>query len=105
MLQTAIREGQLTPVLARFYLAVNLENYDLHYEEALTLITPLVEHYPQNPIFHLTQGDLYAKLGRKSLAAAAYRAAAATKDPDEDRQRKIALLVRQSLDALGPPAN
>jgi tetratricopeptide (TPR) repeat protein len=105
LLQTAIREGQLTPVLARFYLAVNLENYDLRYEEALTIITPLVERYPQNPIFHLTQGDLYAKLGRKSLAAAAYHAAAATKDPDQDRQKKIALLVRQSLDALGPPAN
>src|SRR5208283_520464 len=29
LLQTAIRDGQLTPVLSRFYLAVNLENYDL----------------------------------------------------------------------------
>jgi tetratricopeptide (TPR) repeat protein len=105
LIQTAIHDGQLTPVLARFYLAVNLENYDFRYEEALNLIAPLVERYPQNPIFHLTQGDLYAKLGRKSLAAAAYYAAAATKDPDEDRQKKIAQLVRQSLDALGPPAN
>jgi tetratricopeptide (TPR) repeat protein len=105
LMQIAIRDGQLTPVLARFYLAVNLENYDFRYEKALTTITPLVERYPQNPIFHLTQGDLYAKLGRRSLAAAAYHAAATAKDPDEDRQRKIALLVRQSLDALGPPAN
>jgi tetratricopeptide (TPR) repeat protein len=105
LMQIAIRDGQLTPVLARFYLAVNLENYDFRYQEALTIITPLVERYPQNPIFHLTQGDLYAKLGRKSLAAAAYHAAAAAKDPDEDRQKKIDLLVRQSLDALGPPAN
>jgi tetratricopeptide (TPR) repeat protein len=105
LLQTAIRDGQLTPTLARFYLTVNLENYDLRYDEALTLITPVVQRYPQNPIFHLTQGDLYAKLGRKSLAAAAYHAAAATKDPDEDRQKKIALLARQSLDALGSPAN
>ena len=105
LMQIAIRDGQLTPVLARFYLAVNLENYDFRYEEALATITPLVERYPQNPIFHLTQGDLYAKLGRKSLAAAAYHAAATARDPNEDRQKKIALLVRQSLDALGPPAN
>ena len=105
LLQTAIREGQLTPALARFYLAVNLENYDLRYEEALLVITPLVERYPQNPVFHLTQGDLYAKLGRKTLAAGAYHAAAATKEPDEERQRKIALLVRKSLEALGPPSN
>ena len=67
LMQIAIRDGQLTPVLARFYLAVNLENYDFRYEEALTTVTPLVERYPQNPIFHLTQGDLYAKLG-KSLS-------------------------------------
>jgi len=105
LMQTAIHDGQLTPVLARFYLAVNLENYDFRYDEALATITPLVERYPQNPIFHLTQGDLFAKLGRKSLAVAAYHAAAAAKDPDEARQKKIALLVRQSLDALGPPAN
>jgi tetratricopeptide (TPR) repeat protein len=102
LLRTAIREGQLTGALARFYLAVNLENYDQRYEEALKVITPLTEQYPQNPIFQLTQGDLYAKLGRPSRAASAYRAAAtaAAKNTDEECQKKIGMLVRQSLAAL-----
>jgi tetratricopeptide (TPR) repeat protein len=103
LLQRAIREGQLTPALARFYLAVNLESYEQRYEEALQLITPLVEQYPQNPIFTLTQGDLYGKLGRKSLAAAAYHAAALAKNPDEECQQKILMLVGESLAALGTP--
>lgn len=103
LLQRATREGQLTPVLARFYLTVNLESYDQRYEEALKVITPLVEQYPQNPIFQLTQGDLYAKLGRKSLAAGAYHAAAAAKNPDEECQKKIGILVRESLAALRTP--
>ncbi len=102
LLQMAIREGQLTPALARFYLAVNLENYDQRYEEALKVITPLVEQYPQNPIFQLTQGDLFAKLGRNSLATGAYRAAAsaAAKNTDEECKKKIGILVRQSIAAL-----
>ncbi len=81
LLQRAIREGQLTPAIARFYLAINLHNYDQRYEEALQVLTPLVQQYPGNAIFLLAQGDLYAKLGRKPLALEAYRAAqaAATK--------------------------
>jgi tetratricopeptide (TPR) repeat protein len=104
LLQVAIREGQLTPALARFYLAVNLENYDQRYEQALEVISPLVEQYPQNPIFQLTQGDLYAKLGRNSLAARAYHAAtaAAGKNADEaECQKRIDTLARQALAALG----
>jgi tetratricopeptide (TPR) repeat protein len=103
LLQRAIREGWLTPALARFYLAVNLESYEQHYEEALKVIRPLVEQYPQNPIFQLTRGDLYAKLGRKSQAAEAYHAATAAKNPDEECQKRIALLARESLAALGTP--
>lgn len=106
LLQLAMQEGQLTPALARFYLAVNLENYDQRYEEALKVINPLVEQYPQNPIFQLTEGDLYVKLGRNSLAAQAYHAAmtAAGKNADEaECQKKIEKLVRQSLGALGTP--
>jgi tetratricopeptide (TPR) repeat protein len=103
LLQRAIREGQLTPALARFCLAVNLESYEQRYEEALKVIRPLVQQYPYNPIFQLTQGDLYAKLGRKSLAAEAYHAAAEANNPDKECQKKIALLVRESLAALGAP--
>jgi len=62
--------------VARFYLAINLHNYDQRYEEALQVLRPLVEEYPQNPLFQLAIGDLYAKLGRKLQALEAYRAAA-----------------------------
>jgi tetratricopeptide (TPR) repeat protein len=103
LLQRAIREGQLTPAEARFYLALNLENYEQRYEEALTIISPLVEQYPRNPIFQLAQGDLYAKLGRKTLAAGAYHAAGAARNPDEECQKRIGMLVRESLAALGTP--
>jgi tetratricopeptide (TPR) repeat protein len=101
LLQRAIQEGQLTPPLARFYLALNLHNYDQRYEEALQVILPLTEQYPQNPIFQLMKGDLYAKLGRKAQAVGSYQAAAAAKISDPDCQRKIDALVRQSLAAAG----
>ncbi len=102
LLQIAIREGQLTPALARYYLAVNLENYDQRYEEALKVISPLVGQYPQNPVFQLTQGDLNAKLGRRALAESDYHAAAtaAAKDSDRECREKIEMLVRQSIAAL-----
>jgi tetratricopeptide (TPR) repeat protein len=101
LLRRAIQEGRLTSAPARYYLALNLENYDQRYQEALEVILPLVEEYPQNPIFQLTTGDLYAKVGKKSLAARAYRAAAAAKCPDEESQRKIGVLASESLGALG----
>jgi tetratricopeptide (TPR) repeat protein len=102
-LQQAIGKGQLTPPLARFYLATNLHNFDQHYEEALQVMTPLREEYPENPLFHLAQGDLYAKLGRKRQALEEYRAAAACKVPDEECREKIDRLVRQSEAAIGEP--
>ena len=101
LLHRAIRDGQLTPSLARFYLAINLHNYEQRYEEALQIIGPLAEKYPQNPIFQLVKGDLYAKLGRKPQALATYQAAAAARIPDEECQRKIDALIRESLAAIG----
>ena len=102
-LQRAIHEGQLTPALARYYLALNLHNYDHRYEQALQVIGPLVEEYPENPIFQLARGDLYAKLGRKPLAEASYRAAAAGLDevPEAECRAKLSQLVSESLRALG----
>ncbi len=105
LLYRSIRTGQLTPVLSRFYLAINLHNYDQRYEEALTLVTPLVENYPQNPLFWLAQGDLFAKLGRKAQALLAYRTAeaAAAKISDPVMKQKINSLAQQSIAAISRP--
>jgi tetratricopeptide (TPR) repeat protein len=100
-LQLAMDHGQLTPALARYYLAVCLHLYDQRYEQALQVATPLVERYPENPIFRLVRADLYGKLGRKALAIADYRAAAAVPINDGACRRKIEQLVKESLAAQG----
>lgn len=101
-LQRAIQEGQLSAPLARFYLAINLLNYDQRYEEALQVVGPLVESYPGNPMFQLLRGDLCARLGRKPLAEAGYRAAeaAAAQVPEAECREKIKELAGESLRAL-----
>jgi len=100
-LQQAIDHGQLTPALARYYLAINLHLFDQKYEHALQVATPLVEKYPENPIFRLVRGDLYGKLGRKALAIADYRAAAAVPVNDAGCRKKIEQIVKESLAAQG----
>lgn len=101
-LQRAIAGGQLSPPLARFYLALDLHNYDQKFEEALEVIGPLVEKYPENPAFQLMQGDLYARLHRAAQAEACYQAAAAAaaRLRDVDCRKKIDALVNESLEAL-----
>jgi tetratricopeptide (TPR) repeat protein len=105
LLERAIGEGQLTSAAARFYLAINLHNYDQKYEEALRVITPLLERYPGNPLFLLAQGDLFGKLGRKPQALAAYQAAeaAAEKTSDAAVKKKLELLVQESIVAVSEP--
>jgi tetratricopeptide (TPR) repeat protein len=100
-LQLAMEHGQLTPALARYYLAINLHLFDQKYEQALQVVTPLVEKYPDNPIFRLVRGDLYGKLGRKALAIADYRAAAEVQIIDAGCQKRIEQLVKESLAAQG----
>jgi predicted negative regulator of RcsB-dependent stress response len=101
-LEKGMREGQLSSPLARFYLALNLFNYDQKYERALEVVTPLTEKYPKNPTFQLMRGDLNAKLGRKQLAEAAYHAAeeGIPDVPEPDCRAKTKELVEQSLQAL-----
>jgi len=101
-LQHAIDEGALVPPDARFYLAINLHNYDQQYERALEVIAPLVEKYPSNALFQLASGDLQAKLGRKEKARECYRAAAAAQMDDPDCRQHVQGLVRSSLAALSP---
>jgi len=100
-LQLAMDHGQLTPALARYYLAINLHLFDQKYEQALQVVTPLVEKYPENSIFRLVRGDLYGKLGRKALAIADYRAAAEVQIIDAGCQKRIEQLVKESLAAQG----
>jgi tetratricopeptide (TPR) repeat protein len=101
LLEQAIREGVLTPDIARFYLALNLHRYDQQYEQALNVLGPLVEKYPTNPLFQLAEGDLYAKLGRKQQALGCYRAAGASPILDAECQTHVQNLVRASVAALG----
>jgi tetratricopeptide (TPR) repeat protein len=99
-LQHAIAEGVLVPPEARFYLAINLHNYDQQYERALDVIGPLVEKYPSNALFQLARGDLFAKLGNKEKARDCYRAAGAAAINDPDCRQHVQDLVRASLASL-----
>jgi hypothetical protein len=101
LLERAIAKGVLTPNVARFYLALNLHRYDQQYEKALTVIGPLAEKYPANPLFQVARGDLYAKLGRKEKALVSYRAAGALAVQDAECQARVQELVRVSIEALG----
>jgi tetratricopeptide (TPR) repeat protein len=100
-LQRAIEEGVLVGPEARFYLAINLHNYDQQYEHALEVIGPLVQKYPSNPLFQLARGDLFAKLGRKQQARDCYRAADLAAINDAECRRHVQELVKASLAALG----
>jgi tetratricopeptide (TPR) repeat protein len=101
LLEQAAAQGVLTSNIARFYLALNLHRYDQQYEKALSVLAPLAEKYPANPLFQLARGDLYAKLGRKQQALACYRAAGALPVQDAECQSHVRELVRASVAALG----
>lgn len=100
-LQHVIDAGVLAPADARFYLAINLHNYDQQYERALEVIGPLVEKYPSNPLFQLARGDLYAKLGRKQQAVESYWATEAAEVHDPECAAHIRRLVQAALAAVG----
>jgi tetratricopeptide (TPR) repeat protein len=99
-LERAIAEGTLTPPEARFYLAINLHNYDQKYEQALQIAAPLADKYSSNPLFQLIRGDLYAKLGRRELAERCYRHAAALRISDPECENHLQILVKASLAAI-----
>jgi predicted negative regulator of RcsB-dependent stress response len=101
-LRRGMEYGQLSAQVARFYLAMNLLNYDQKYEEALRVITSMAEKYPGNPLFQLMRGDLNAKLGRKQLAESYYHAAdaAANGVREPECRWKMKELAQQSLEGL-----
>jgi tetratricopeptide (TPR) repeat protein len=81
-MQTAIEHGELMPVEMRFYLAKNLRNYDQQFEQAIAVAEPLVERYPNNPVFQLFLGNLNAEMGRNDKAAEYFRATTKLAAPD-----------------------
>lgn len=68
-MEVGMNQGTMLAVDLRFILARALRQYDQKYEEALGVAEPLVERYPQNPLFLLLMGNLNAELGRNSQAA------------------------------------
>lgn len=68
-MKTGMTQGTLLAVDVRFILARALRQYDRKYEEALSIAQPLVERYPNNPMFLLLAGNLNAELGRNEKAA------------------------------------
>jgi tetratricopeptide (TPR) repeat protein len=68
-MEIGMNQGTLLAVDLRFILARALRQYDRKYEEALSIAQPLVERYPQNPLFLLLVGNLNAELGRNAKAA------------------------------------
>lgn len=103
-LEVAMRTAELTREEARFYAAKCLRNYDQKYEGAIALLRPLVDEFPQNPIFHLLLGDLYAKLRRNEAAAASFHAARRAAGEASRCAARIQQVAQQALAALGPVA-
>jgi tetratricopeptide (TPR) repeat protein len=100
-LRRAMNEAPLVSAEARFYLAINLHNFDREYETALEAVTPLAEQYSSNPLFQLARGDLQAKLGRKEQAAESYRAALSAPMREEQCSEHVGSLARAALAAIG----
>ena len=73
-MQIGMDRGVLLAVDTRFYLAKNLRKYDQQYEQAVTIGQPLVEQYPNNPIYLLLLGNLNAELSRNDRAAEYFHA-------------------------------
>jgi tetratricopeptide (TPR) repeat protein len=64
-----MRDGVLTQVEARFYLAKGMRNNEQNYFRGVELLEPLVEQYPRNAVFRLLLGDMHRKLGHNEEAA------------------------------------
>jgi tetratricopeptide (TPR) repeat protein len=82
-MKVGIERGAFFSVDSRFYLARNLRTYDKRYEEALSVMEPLIVRYPRNPVFQLLAGNLNAELGRNAKASEYFHAVLAP-SPDAD---------------------
>lgn len=100
-LETAMTSAELTAVESRYYLARNLRNFDERYARGAELLEPLVAQYPDNPVFQLLLGDMYAKLNRKDAAAVHFRAAQQIHVTDVACAARVQSLAASALAAIG----
>lgn len=94
------QNGVLFAVDTRYYLAKNLRTFDLKYADALDVAQPLVEKYPDNPIFLLLAGNLNAELGRKDQAANYFKIALNAPVADESCAARVKQLANAFLASL-----
>jgi len=73
-MEIGMNQGVLLRVDVRFIFAKSLRQYDQKYQKALAIAEPLVERYPQNPIFLLLAGNLNSELGRNDKASEYFHA-------------------------------
>jgi tetratricopeptide (TPR) repeat protein len=104
-LERGMKEGQLTAVEARFYLAKNLRTYDHDYQRALEIAEPLAAYYPRNPIFWMLIGNLQAELGEKDKAAAAFRTAENLHVTDSECEKRIHEIAQLDWASGAKPAH
>ena len=100
-LETAMATAELTVVEARYYLARNFRNFDQRYARSAELLEPLVAHYPDNPLFQLLLGDMYARLNRKDAASLHFHAAQQIKVTDVACAARVQSLAAAALTAIG----
>jgi hypothetical protein len=100
----AAQSGTVTRVGARFYLARSLRIYDLDYARSIEIMAPLVDEFPQNPIFQLVLADTHAKLNHIEAAQAGFRAAATLRVSDAACAARVQQIAAQGLAALSPQA-
>ena len=99
-LEIGANQGVLMAVDARFILASLLRQYDLKYEQALSISEPLVARYPHNSLFLILIGNLNLELGRNNKAAEYFHSALQAPMPDSTcstRLQEIANSFRSQI--------
>jgi hypothetical protein len=100
-LEVAMRDGVLTRVEARFYLAKTLRNNEQNYFRGVELLEPLVEQYPRNAVFRLLLGDMHRKLGHNEEAARQFNEASRLANGNGPCAARVRQVAQQALARLG----
>ncbi len=99
-LEVGIRDGVLTQVEARFYLAKTLRNNEQKYQRAVELLEPLAAEYPRNMVFRLLLVDMHVKLGHNEKAARHFREATRLANGNGPCAARVRQVAAQALAPL-----